>query len=155
MSNRVLHSLVLPIIRINLEEVAIHYVTEPGKDFRVYPLALEKMIDILTRATQFTGKPCHRPLLSSEFFFNKVSDMWCFLRGHCPQGLGIEKAWNCFLLETQGFHALRTLQVFHAVRIRHLLTCPWFVCPHKEDFVEIWVSRTAINAICCMSNVLY
>ena len=70
------------MVRIDLKEVAIHYVTKPCKDFSAYPLALEKMIDILPRATQFTGKPSHRPLLPGEFFLNKVSDMWCFLRGH-------------------------------------------------------------------------
>ena len=82
MSYTVLHPPAFPVVGIDLEEVAIQYVAKPRKDFSVHPLALEKVIDVLPRAAQLAGQPRHGALLPGEFGFDKVTDMWGFVRGH-------------------------------------------------------------------------
>lgn len=77
--------LVLPIVGINLKEIAIQNIADSQKNISRYPRAFENVIDVLSGIVQFTGKIYHRPFLTSKFFFNKMTNMWCFVRGHVPE----------------------------------------------------------------------
>jgi hypothetical protein len=44
--------------------------------------AAKQVMHVLPRASYLLRQPPCTPPLSSKLFFNKVSDMWCFLRGH-------------------------------------------------------------------------
>ena len=57
------------------------------------------MIDVLPRAAQLAGEPCHGALLAGEFFFDKVSDMWSFVRGHGFEIWAYKKRGNYSLFE--------------------------------------------------------
>ena len=42
----------------------------------------KQVMHILSCAADLLRQPPHTTPLTSKLFFNEVSDMWCFLRGH-------------------------------------------------------------------------
>lgn len=75
--------------------------------------------------------------------------MWCFLRCHRSCGLGIEKAWNYSLLDIQGFHAPRTIQVFHAVPHTTFNNLLLVHLSSEEDTVENLDAKNLLQTLFC------
>ena len=71
-----------PAIGIAFEEVAIKRIADFQQQIGVNETTAKQVMHVLPCATYLFGQPLHTASLPNKFFFNKVSDMWCFLRGH-------------------------------------------------------------------------
>ena len=60
-------------------------ITDFQQQIGIDETSIKQVIHVLTRASYLLRQPPSTSSLPSKFFFNKMSDMWCFLRGHVPE----------------------------------------------------------------------
>ena len=90
LSNIICRSSVLPNFGETFEEVMVQDIANFQQQIGIDIGTVEKVVGILPRTMQLSGKPRHGSLLPSEFLLNKVADMWfayghyhCFLASKC------------------------------------------------------------------------
>ncbi len=64
------------------KEIMVERIADFQQQIGVDKTATKQIMHILSCAADLLRKPSNTAPLSSEFFLDKFSDMWCFLRGH-------------------------------------------------------------------------
>ena len=67
---------------IENEEIRIDYLADFQQQVCIYEALAKDVVHVLPRIVQLAGQPSDGAALPFEFFFNEVSDMWCFVRDH-------------------------------------------------------------------------
>ena len=82
MSENLRHFLLAEVFGITREEIVIQYLADSQKQIGVNETMGKQIVHMLTRIVQPRSQPGDGSPLPCEFFLDKVSDMWYFLRGH-------------------------------------------------------------------------
>lgn len=82
LSQNLRHFVSMEEVGITCEKIVIQYFTDSQQQIRINETMGKQVIHVLARIIQLRSQPSDGSSLSFEFFFNKVSNMWCFLRGH-------------------------------------------------------------------------
>lgn len=70
------------VFGIENEEIRIDYLADFQQQVCIYEALAKDVVHVLPRIVQLAGQPSDGAALPFEFFFNEVSDMWCFVRDH-------------------------------------------------------------------------
>ena len=127
-----------PAVGIAFEKVMVERIADFQQQIGVDETAAKQVMHVLTCTSYLLRQPPRTPSLSCEFFFDKVSDMWCFLRGHVLEFWYRKSVESISCLNVRVSTPHLSNKLFHAVPSTAFDNLSLMSCPQNEDGGNFW-----------------